>query len=49
MKHKKKRPDKYEKKVKIKGTFNEVLKVLVSSPAPNLKKRHGNKPSNKSP
>ena len=43
-KTKKNRADKYEKKVKIEGTFDEVLKVLISSPPPTLKKRKGNKP-----
>lgn len=44
MKEKKKRPDKYETKVKIKGTLDEVLKVMVNSPAPTINKRKGNKP-----
>ena len=40
---KKKRANKYEKKVAIKGTFDEVLKILINSPPPTLKKRKGNK------
>ena len=44
LKAKKKRANKYEKKVKIEGTFDDVLKILISSPPPTLKKRSGNKP-----
>lgn len=42
-KPKKKRADKYEKKVKIEGDLDSVLKVLIKSPSPLLKKRKGNK------
>jgi len=44
LKAKKKRANKYEKKVKIEGNLDEVLKILISSPPPALKKRTGNKP-----
>lgn len=37
------RATKYETKVKIKGTLDEVLKVMVSGTAPTLKKHKGNK------
>ncbi len=40
----KKRQNKYETKVKIEGSFDEILKVLIATPPPNLKKRKGNKP-----
>ena len=40
---KKKRANKYEQKVKIEGTLDEVLKIMISSPPPTLKKRKGNK------
>lgn len=43
-KPRKKRENKYETKVKIEGSFDEILKVLITSPPPNLKKRKGNKP-----
>lgn len=39
----KKRKDKYDNKVKIKGTLDETLKVMVNAPAPTLQKRKGNK------
>ena len=43
MEKKKKRADKYDTKLKIKGDLDSVLKTLVKSPLPNLKKRKGNK------
>ncbi len=39
----KKRATKYEKKIKIEGDLDSVLKVLIKSPSPILKKRKGNK------
>jgi hypothetical protein len=42
-KPKKKRSNKYEKKVKIEGDLDSVLKILINSPPPFLKKRKGNK------
>ena len=40
---KKTRNNKYEKKVKVDGDLDSVLKVLIKSPSPLLKKRKGNK------
>jgi len=37
------RNNKYEKKVKIDGDLDSVLKVLIKSQSPLLKKRRGNK------
>jgi hypothetical protein len=42
-KPKKKRANQYEKKIKIEGDLDSVLKVLIKSPSPLLKKRTGNK------
>lgn len=38
-----KKRGKYEAKLKIEATFDEVLKVLITTPAIDLKKRKGNK------
>jgi hypothetical protein len=43
---KKDRANKYEKKVKIEGNLDSVLKVLIKSPSPLLVKRKGNKKTN---
>ena len=39
----KKKRGNYEAKLKIEGTLDDVLKVLVCNPAIDLKKRKGNK------